>query len=188
MKDSKHIISFLKSQPEFAKLRLKDEINLFKAAYLTPYLREQILFIFVKNQTLFFAAKHPAFCQEFNYTRKHIIQTLRSYPQKFPTLSTLTEAKAYVPRHILEPKPLPHTESKRYFSEHSRGEFANHCTSPRLYELFEKLRLAILRNQTDKEWISTRSAYASIHYIFGKIIESLSVIASGTLLGLAPLL
>ncbi|WP_394996034.1 hypothetical protein [uncultured Helicobacter sp.] len=151
MKDSKHIISFLKSQPEFAKLRLKDEINLFKAAYLTPYLREQILFIFVKNQTLFFAAKHPAFCQEFNYTRKHIIQTLRSYPQKFPTLSTLTEAKAYVPRHILEPKPLPHTESKRYFSEHSRGEFANHCTSPRLYELFEKLRLAILRNQTDKE-------------------------------------
>ncbi|WP_394954174.1 hypothetical protein [uncultured Helicobacter sp.] len=147
MKDSKQIISFLKSQPEFSKLLLKDEINLFKAAYFTPYLQEQILFIFVKNQTLFFAAKHPAFCQEFNYTHKHIIQTLRQYPQKFPTLSTLKEAKAYVPRHILEPKTLLHTESKRYFSEHSKGEFVNHCHNPRLHELFEKLRLAILRNQ-----------------------------------------
>ena len=151
MKDSKHIISLLKAQPEFAKLLIKDEINLFKAAYLTPYLQEQILFIFVKNQTLFFSAKHPAFCQEFNYTREQIIQTLRQYPQKFPTLSKLSEAKAYIPRHILAPKPIPTTEIKRYFSEHSKGIFINHSTNPEIHALFEKLRLAILRNQPTQE-------------------------------------
>lgn len=147
MKSSRHIISLLKRQSEFLQLGIFAEINLFKSAFLTPHLNKQLSFIYFKNQTLFFVAKHPAFCQEFDYTRKGIIQTLRIHPDKFPNLSTLKDAKTFLSRNTQFSRPqetmLLHHQKIQTFKERSEGEFTNYCTDPELYEIFEHIRTNI---------------------------------------------
>lgn len=146
MKKSSHIISILKRKSEFSALAVYDEITLFKAAYLTPHLKNALDFIYYKDEILFFVAKHPAFCQEFNYTAKGIINALQSYPDKFPTLSKLKDAKAFVSRKYKKPLPsfcqdfAPKKPAQATFKEHAQGDFVNHCKDSKLSAIFERIR------------------------------------------------
>lgn len=126
-----------------------DEITLFKAVYLTPHLKNVLDFIYYKDEILFFVAKHPAFCQEFNYSAKGIIEALRSYPDKFPTLSKLKDAKAFVSRKYKKPLPsfcqdfAPKKPTQATFKEHAQGDFVNHCKDSELSAIFERIRETI---------------------------------------------
>ena len=130
----RHILSNLKQEsPALAhKLQQQSDIARFKNIFLTPLEREQILFIFPKNDQLLFAFKHKSLCIEFNhYKHKHIIESLKQ------------QIYAYVPNHILTP-PLPPSPPIRFY-EHSDGEFENRAKNKYIYDKFESLRLSIKR-------------------------------------------
>lgn len=142
----RHILSNLKQEsPALAhKLQQQSDIARFKNIFLTPLEREQILFIFPKNDQLLFAFKHKSLCIEFNhYKHKHIIESLKQHKELFPTLSSIQKIYAYVPNHILTP-PLPPSPPIRFY-EHSDGEFENRAKNKYIYDKFESLRLSIKR-------------------------------------------
>ena len=150
MKSSKHIISLLKLQKKYEPLRLKDEINRFKAAYLTLALQKRILYIHTKNSTLFFAVTHPSLCQEINYISKGLLQTIKDNAQIFPSLCKLDSIKAYIPRE--NPRNDKHIAQKNTdktaYIEYAKGDFINHCEpDSELFNAFERIKLLIKNNQ-----------------------------------------
>ena len=141
-----HIFSNIRKDfPSLAlKMQQQNDLLRFKNTFLTPLEREQILFIIPKNNQLLFAFKHKALCVEFNhYKHKHIIESLKSHKELFPTLKHIQKIHAYVPSHILTPPPPPKPPVRFY--EHSNGEFINYATNKSIYEKFESLRLSIKR-------------------------------------------
>ncbi|BAM12079.1 conserved hypothetical protein [Helicobacter cinaedi PAGU611] len=141
-----HLLSHIKREFPLLhqKLEAQSEITRFKNAFLTPLEREQILFIVPKNNQLLFAFKHKALCLEFNhYKHKFIIESLKQYKERFPSLASIQKIHAYVPSHILSPKPPQ--KSVQIYREHAKGEFINHAKNPQIYEKFEALRVGIKR-------------------------------------------
>ena len=148
MKNSQHIISLLKLQKSYAPLRIKDEINLFKAAYLTPALKERIAYIYHKERTIFFAVTHPSLCQEINYIGKQLLQSIKDNPQKFPTLCKMDSIKAYIPRNFTHNQTHTSTHNQNAtkipYNEYAKGDFINHCEQDCvLFDTFERIRLLI---------------------------------------------
>lgn len=144
MKNSQHIISLLKLQKPYAQLLIKDEVNLFKAAFLTPALKERIAYIYCKDSTLFFAVTHPSLCQEINYIGKQLLQALKDNQQKFPKLSKIQSIKAYIPRSVTQKHARTQNKEKIPYNEYANGDFINHCKEDSvLFDMFERIRLTI---------------------------------------------
>ena len=83
-------------------------------------------------------------CVEFNhYKHKFIIESLKQYKERFPSLASIQKIHAYVPSHILSPKSPQ--KSVQIYREHAKGEFINHAKNPQIYEKFEALRAGVKR-------------------------------------------
>ena len=152
MKSSQHIISLLKLQKSYAPLRLKDETNLFKAAYLTPALKKRIAYIYCKDSTLFFAVIHPSLCQEINYIGTQLLQSIKANPQKFPKLCKIDSIKAYIPRNLTQNHTSAQNINKTPYSEYAKGDFINHCErDSSLFDIFERIRQTIKNHHQDTQ-------------------------------------
>lgn len=148
MKSARHIISNLHIEyKEFAtKFALQQEMLRFKNGYFPLYIREQLLFMVLKNNQLLLAFKHKALCTEINhYKHKEIIDSLQMNANFFPLLSKATSLKAYVPTHILNQNQIKRIPSNMIFKEKASVSFKNNATNPAIYDLFEQIRLSIGR-------------------------------------------
>jgi len=79
MKNINAVLNHLLSNPLYSKIKHQKCFALIKKSLPEP-MQKGILFIYVKNETLFFALKHPAHKMEFDYKLSLIKNLLSSLP------------------------------------------------------------------------------------------------------------
>ena len=143
MKKVESVLAHLLAHPIYAKLHERECFRLLRKA-LPEALRRGVLFMYVKNRTLFFAVKHPAFKMEFDYKLpliKNLLTTLP--PLKEACGDEIREVKAFVSRFAPAPKPASDTVPR--YRERATGTFR----APRDEELadaFEAIKEVIARS------------------------------------------
>lgn len=146
MKDSKTIISHLKSNPNMKILKQKEcEARLL--SLMPNMLSKSVKFIYTKNDTLFFVLNHAAAKMEFDYKRNLIKGLLKQLISFYPECSLLhaQHLKAFVTN---KPQALNNKtqNSMIFYAERSNGDFINASKKPKLFELFESIRGEIIKN------------------------------------------
>lgn len=140
MKDSKTIISHLKKHPSLKTLE-KEECYELLIRLLPNSLSNFIKFIYTKHDTLFFVLTHPSAKMEFNYKRnliKGLLKKLETFHPKCKCIN-LKEIKAFVTNKKIE-KNYEAKSSEIFYKERSSGNFKNKAKNEKLYELFEKIK------------------------------------------------
>lgn len=165
MKNAHLLISLIKNQPTFSKIKEYDEISKFTYS-LTSEVHKYISFGYKKEHILYFALKNPNYCKEFNtYIAPNLLSIISSLSEHFPILANVKTIKAYYPqplqkqqkgKYFTPPKHFASYNEKtqtlyiQTYNEQSKGEFINHCTNPKLHQLFEKIRESIKCNQNNQ--------------------------------------
>ncbi len=142
MKKVETVIDHLLSQPVYALLRQQNCFRLIKKA-LPPNMQNGILFIYVKNGTLFFALKHPVYKMEFDYKLSLIKNLLSTLPPLREACGDhkIRDIKAFVSRFAPEPKESP--RSVPHYRERASGRFDIRCKNERVKREFESLKETI---------------------------------------------
>jgi hypothetical protein len=116
---------------------------------LPLHLRNMVLYIYKKDQTLFFVLKHPGFQIEFNYSKKLINDILKLLKEKEEICQNLIikQIKSYA--KYSTKKELP---KKKMFSfkEIAKGRFKIEAKNGEIREIFIKIKEAIKKNGSTK--------------------------------------
>lgn len=147
MKSSQNIISSIKNQTSFKRLKEYSQLDKLKL-FLPIGMRKAILYITYKNHRILFAFNNPGICAEFNhYSRNEIKESLKQHSDLFPSISTNTEILGFVQHSFLpsDEKTTPNN-SDIFYNEHSNGDFVNLAKNTYLHEKFESIRKIILKN------------------------------------------
>ena len=148
MKDAESILSHIVSQPVYSRLREQACYRLIRQA-LPDSLQKGILFVFVKNRTLFFALKHPAFKMEFDYKLPTIKTLLTTIPplREACKQHEIDRIRTFVSRYA--PPPAPVSSSVPRYRERARADFLLKTEDPDIRRHFDTLRRLIARNRHD---------------------------------------
>lgn len=146
MKKIDAVLTHLISQPIYAKLRQQECFRLIKKA-LPPSLQRGILFIFVKNRTLFFALKHPAFKMEFDYKLSSIKNLLSTLPplKEACKAHEIKDIKAFVSKFAPEVKTMHRSSIPRY-KERAQGTFDILAKDDTMHNRFKEIQETIQQN------------------------------------------
>ncbi len=154
MKNASFIVSHLRVSPEFKNLK-KEQSYKKLLLFLPKSLTNGILFMYHKNDTLFFVLKHQLFLMEFKS-----IQRSDKYRQNFikTKLKELigidseckcidaTNIKAVVAKHY-DNKEEEKSNSLPLYIEKSKGKFKNNITDKKLHNIAENIREIICSKQ-----------------------------------------
>ncbi len=134
------------AHPTYAKLRQQTCFSLIKKA-LPATLQRGILFMYVKNRTLFFAVKHPAFKMEFDYKLSLIKKLLSSMPplQEACGVHRIEQVKVFVSKFSTQPEPESSSEPR--YTERAHPDFAVRTDNERLTSVFEAIRESVAKNR-----------------------------------------
>ena len=144
MKNSKQLISHLRSQSIFAPLNNQACINSVKEL-LPSRLHRFILFGYIRHNILFFALNHPGAKQEFD----NIITSIKGPLKHMPPLECknfeINDVRAFVShkRH-LSYTPVEHNYEK--YDERSDAQFQNSIENEQLHQVVEEIR-DIIKNR-----------------------------------------
>ena len=151
MKSAKEIISHIKTDPLYASFTDRAEfIGLLSATH-----KSLIAFIYIKEEILFIAVKHPMGLQELKRDSNiNLIKDLLKMFVKFrpnSEFSTVKDIKFFVADRFMQKKfkfkkTEPKDEIPPYF-EKSKGKFKNEIKNPQIYQIFEEIRELILANR-----------------------------------------
>jgi len=144
MKDITNIISHLKLNPNLKKLSSYECFNSLKSL-LPKHFRDAIIFMYKKNETIFFVFNHPAVHMEFNY-KLNSISTVLSQLKKYKNIcQEFQNVKAIVTnkRIFLESESLIEEET---YIEESNANFKNPYNDKEMYDILEKIRDNINKN------------------------------------------
>ncbi|WP_456322301.1 DciA family protein [Hydrogenimonas sp.] len=146
MKKIETVLDHMLSHPTYAKLRQQSCFGLVKKA-LPATLQRGILFMYVKNRTLFFALKHPAFKMEFDYKLSLIKKLLSSLPplQEACKVHEIEHVKAFVSKFSAAPEPKDSTEPR--YRERAHSNFAIHAENEHLKSAFYAIRENVAKNR-----------------------------------------
>lgn len=160
MKSSHSIISIIKEQHQFQRLKTFDEINKLISS-LPMQMRKYIAFGFQRGENLYFALKNPVIIQEYNtYHSQTILQTLQSMQEFFPNITKSKKITFYYPQPLEKNTQGKYFVARKHyaiysekveaiyiqnFPEQAEGKFLNRSTHSKLYKLFEQIRKAILQ-------------------------------------------
>ncbi|WP_457596840.1 hypothetical protein [Hydrogenimonas sp.] len=149
MKQVNAVLQHLIDQPLYAKLRSGECFRLIKEALPAP-LRRGVLFMYVKNRTLFFALKHPAFKMEFDYKLSLIKNLLTTLPPLRSACAEfeIREVKAFVSRFAPAPEPPRPTEPR--YRERAHPDFPVRARNEKILEAFEAIKETIAANRNRK--------------------------------------
>ncbi len=113
-------------------------------------MQKQILYIYKKDDTLFFVLKHPGFVMEFNYNKKHINDVLNLLRKKSDLCKDLqvSKIKNYY-KFVAEPKP-PQPKPLQRYKERAKGEFEIQTQNEELRQILEKIRQRIQAHEDDR--------------------------------------
>ncbi len=146
MKKIETVIEHLIADPTYSRLRAHTCFGRIKKALPDP-LRRGILFMYVKNDTLFFALKHPAFKMEFDYklpTVKKLLSTLPPLQEACGGYG-IRRIKTFVSRFAASPNPTRDTEPR--YKEAATSGFAVHTSDPVFHKTFEAIKRSIDENR-----------------------------------------
>jgi len=146
MKTAKSIITHLKRHPRNIKVL---EIACYEKvkSMLPSHLQSAILFMYKKNQTLYFVLNHPGMKMEFHYKLiliKTLLNKLKSLDENCKDLDIL-EVKSFVSNKI-PPKVEEEKKIQRFYREKAIGTFENRAKNEEIKALFEEIRTLL----TDK--------------------------------------
>jgi len=145
MKSSKSIINHLINKPQNYKLAELGCYEKIKKA-LPTHISDAILFIYRKNNTLFFVLNHPGIKMEFDYKHnliKSLLNKIKSIDKNCQNIQ-IVEIKSFISNKI-EQKPKE-VVPKRYYREKSAGEFKVICENSELNDIFTKIKEVIKEN------------------------------------------
>jgi hypothetical protein len=146
MKKIDTVLTHLVAQPIYARLRERECFQRIRQALPEP-MRRGILFMYVKNRTLFFAVKHPAFKMEFDYKLSFIKNLLTTLPPLRTACADhrIEHVKAFVSKFSPKPKPTADTEPR--YRERATGSFDVATKNEPLKESFERIKETIAHNR-----------------------------------------
>jgi len=138
MKDVNTILNHLVANPLYSKLKHQQCFTLIKKSLPKP-LQKGILFMYVKNDTLFFALKHPAFKMEFDYKLSLIKNLLSSLPPLQVACKTydIKRVKTFVSKFTTQPETKIDTVPR--YKEHAIGLFEIKAQDSDIKERFEDI-------------------------------------------------
>lgn len=138
MKNVRDIELFSQNRSFDKKLRTYRSMLKLKLT-LPQRVRDSVMFMYVKNRTLYFVLDHPAYVMEFNnYSLGVIKGLLKSVPLE--GLEEIKDVKCFVSNKIKKEESVDEDNS---YKEHSRGEFENHLKDEKLREKVEEIREVI---------------------------------------------
>lgn len=151
MKSVREIISHLKNDPLFHKLRDRhDFLNLFDKKD-----KDLISFLYIKDGILFIALKHPIGLLELkrdsniNLIKELLNVFLIARPNS--EFAEVCDIKFFVADKVQKRREKLTLNSPEIppFIEPSEGKFINKCKDPELFKIFEEIREKILANRRD---------------------------------------
>lgn len=149
MKKSSNIITHLKNQPLYSKLKTVKCFEKIKSL-LPPRLSSAILFIYIKNDILFFVLNHPGYKMEFNYNLNLIKGVLKELKKRELVCKDLVfkDVKAFVSNKIDLEENKNQTEEKLTYKERATGDFEINTDNENLKNIFQNIK-KIIKNHHD---------------------------------------
>jgi len=149
MKTAKSIIKHLKQHPRNIKVL---EMACYKKlkSLLPLQLQSAILFIYKKNQTLYFVLNHPGMKMEFHYKHSLINTLLKKLKELDENCKDIeiTKIDSFVSNKI-PLKKEQEVKIRRYFTEKSTGKFENKAKTEEIKLLFEEIKaMLVAKNET----------------------------------------
>ncbi len=143
MKTAKSIIAHLKRNPRNFKIL---EIACYEKvkSMLPSHLQSAILFIYKKNQTLYFVLNHPGMKMEFHYKHsliKTLLNKLKELDENCKELD-ITEVNSFVSNKIF-PKIEEEKKIQRFYREKSTGKFEIKAENAEIKALFEEIKMTL---------------------------------------------
>lgn len=145
MKTAQSIISHISNQPYFRVLKTNRCYQRY-ISLLSKAQQQGVAFVYIKENTLFIAVKHPAFKMELDYNKDLLIsllKTLYKYDENCPMMKAskviIFESKFYRIKEEEQESTIP------YYKERANGVFQ----IPKDHELkdkFKKIKEHILCN------------------------------------------
>ena len=138
MKNSKQLVSHLRSQSAFAPLSNLSCIEAIKEL-LPPRLHRFILFGYIRHNIVFFALNHPGAKQEFD----NIINSIKTPLKRMPPVSCKKFEIFDIRAFVSHKKTLKFSVSKPpeiQFEERSKAEFENNIEDKKLHQVIEEIR------------------------------------------------
>jgi len=144
MKKSSNIITHLKNQPLYNKLKTVKCFEKIKSL-LPPRLSNAILFIYIKNDILFFVLNHPGYKMEFNYNVNLIKGVLKELKKRESVCKDLVfkDVKAFVSNKINIEENKNLTEEKLTYKERATGNFEIKTNNKNLKNIFQNIKKII---------------------------------------------
>jgi hypothetical protein len=118
-------------------------------AMLPPRFREAIGFVYVRDETLHVALRHPGYKMELNYNKELLKSLLAALVEHDPACKQLrahnivlfTSKYATLPANKHDETTVP------YYEELAEGAFEDHSSDPDLHHQFQRLRDTIHANR-----------------------------------------
>ncbi len=139
MKNSKYIINHLINKPQNSKILQKMCFEKLKSL-LPPRLTKSILFMYIKNSTLFFVLNHPGMKMEFDY-KNNLIKNLLKKIKDFDTSCAdieIDEVKTFISNKIAPSNT--HSKPPRRYKEKSDASFDILSKNQDIKEIFQKIK------------------------------------------------
>jgi len=139
MKNINVVLNHLITNPLYSKLKHQKCFALIKKSLPEP-LQKGILFMYVKNDTLFFALKHPAFKMEFDYKLSLIKTLLSSLPPLQESCKTynIKKIKTFVSKFTTQSENR--TDTVPRYKESATGLFEIKAQDDNIKEKFEIIK------------------------------------------------
>jgi len=143
MKKASMILSHLSSLPQFRLLKPQKCYQKYIEC-LKPQWQKGIAFMYIKEETLFIAVKHPAFKVELNCNKDSLIDILKMLNRHHLACEMLIANKIHIfhSKYHAIPDEKSKEETKPYYQEQAQGEF----TLPKdekLKEAFQRIKATI---------------------------------------------
>ncbi len=151
MKKVNQIISHLKTKPYLKNLQHIDCHNRL-LSLLPKNLRNNIRFIYQKNDTLFFVLSHPGIKMEFNYKSNLIKSILKKLIELNPECIFMksSQIKAFVSNKSVIKETKNSKIRKSRYKERANGEFKNSTKDEELHKIIEEIRLQIKQKRENE--------------------------------------
>lgn len=148
MKKAYEIISHLSSQPQFKLLKQQECYHKY-IRILGNKWQKAIAFVYIREDTLFVAIKHPGFKMELNYNKDLLISLLKDLNRYDKSCEMMRASSVVVfhSKYFPMEKPKSLYKSVPHYAERANGDFINYGDD-KLKEKFENIKRVIRCNQS----------------------------------------
>ncbi len=148
MKSSKEIVEHIIKNPQNKKILQKRCFEKLKNL-LPSHLKSAVLFVYIKNKTLFFVLNHPGIKMEFNYKHnliKDLLNKIKEIDKDCQDIE-IERVKSFVSNKIEIDKEFKKVQY--FYKERSLGEFKIETDNKELREIFQKIQNIIKSRESE---------------------------------------